>query len=294
MKKKYSIFHIEGGLGKHIMATAVAQCIKNNYPDRELIIIAAYPEIFLNIDFIDKVYRIGNTPYFYQNYIEGKNSLIFRNEPYFTTDYINQTSHLIKSWCNLFQLEYKGESPQLVFNRSQELEAVNFWNRDKPIMVIQTNGGPSTQDNIGSWARDIPPLISNEISQLYSKDYHIIQVTRDNTFTLPGAEVVTNITSSMMFLSLLKFSKKRLLIDSSLQHAAKAFDLKSTVLWIGNSPNTLGYNLHDNIIANLPSNMKLPDSYMDKYHIYGNLHECPIKEEVIFNKEEIISSIENQ
>jgi len=294
MKKKYSIFHIEGGLGKHIMATAVAQCIKNNYPDRELIIVAAYPEIFLNIDFIDKVYRIGNTPYFYQNYIEGKDSLIFRNEPYFTTDYINQTSHLIKSWCNLFQLEYKGETPQLIFNRSQELEALNFWNRDKPIMVIQTNGGPKTQNNTHSWARDIPYLIANEVTQLYNKDYHIIQVTRDNTAILPGVEVVTEVPSSMMFLSLLKFSKKRLLIDSSLQHASKALNLKSTVLWIGNSPDTLGYDLHDNIIANLPSNIKLPDSYMNKYTIHGTLHECPIKEEVIFDKEKIISSIENQ
>ena len=33
MEKKYSIFHLEGGLGKHVAATAVAQCIKNNYPD---------------------------------------------------------------------------------------------------------------------------------------------------------------------------------------------------------------------------------------------------------------------
>ena len=29
--EKYVIFHIEGGLGKHIAATAVAKTIKNNY-----------------------------------------------------------------------------------------------------------------------------------------------------------------------------------------------------------------------------------------------------------------------
>ena len=46
---KFAIFHIEGGLGKHIAATAVAKCIKNNHPDRELIIVCAYPEIFLNL-----------------------------------------------------------------------------------------------------------------------------------------------------------------------------------------------------------------------------------------------------
>jgi len=293
MEKKYSIFHIEGGLGKNIMATAVAQCIKNNYPDRELIVVGSYPEIFLNLKFVDRVYRIGNTPYFYQNYIENTDNLIFRSEPYFTTSYINQTSHLIKSWCDLFQLEYNEETPQLIFNRAQESEAIGMWYRDKPIMVIQTNGGPPSQKVTNAWTRDMPPLIAQEIAQHYSQDYHIIQVTRDNTFTIPGAEVVTNIESSMMFLSLLKFSKKRFLIDSSLQHAAQALNLKSTVLWIGNSPSVLGYDLHDNISPQLPSIM-LPDSYMGKYDIGGRTYECPIQDEKLFNVEEIISSIDNQ
>ncbi len=37
--KKYSIFQINGGLGKHIAATAVGQAIKAAYPDRELIVV---------------------------------------------------------------------------------------------------------------------------------------------------------------------------------------------------------------------------------------------------------------
>jgi len=39
MDRKYAIFHIDGGIGKHIAATAVARCIKNNHPDRELIVV---------------------------------------------------------------------------------------------------------------------------------------------------------------------------------------------------------------------------------------------------------------
>jgi hypothetical protein len=69
MEKKYSIFHIEGGLGKHVLATAVARCIKNNHPERELIVVCAYPEVYLNLDFVGRVYRLGNTPYFYDDYI---------------------------------------------------------------------------------------------------------------------------------------------------------------------------------------------------------------------------------
>ena len=43
---------------------------------------------------------------------------------------------------------------------------------------------------------------------------------------------------------------KRLFIDSSLQHAAAAFNLPSTVLWVGTHPEMFGYKLHNNINCN--------------------------------------------
>jgi len=75
MKSKYSIFHVQGGIGKHIAATAVARAIKNNYPDRKLIIVCVWTDIFINLTFVDRVYPLGGTQYFYQNYIQGKDSL---------------------------------------------------------------------------------------------------------------------------------------------------------------------------------------------------------------------------
>ena len=112
---KFAIFHLEGGLGKHVAATAVAECIKNNYPDRKLLVVCAYPEVFLNLKFIDRVYKIGMTPYFYNDYIDGKDSLIFKHEPYFTTEHIHKTLPLIENWCKLYNLNYNGEMPSLVF-----------------------------------------------------------------------------------------------------------------------------------------------------------------------------------
>jgi hypothetical protein len=56
---KYSIFHLQGGIGKHIAATAVARTIKNNHPDRKLI-----PVIFIKI-----MYRIKTQYYFIMNRI---------------------------------------------------------------------------------------------------------------------------------------------------------------------------------------------------------------------------------
>ena len=105
--EQYALFHLEGGLGKHVAATAVARCIKNNHPDRKLIVVCAYPEVYLNLKFVDRVYRIGNTPYFYDDYIKDKDMLIFKHEPYFTTDHIVKRKPLIPNWCNLYNLEYK-------------------------------------------------------------------------------------------------------------------------------------------------------------------------------------------
>lgn len=140
--EKYSLFHLEGGLGKHIAATAVAKCIKNNYPHRKLIVVCAYPEIYLNLKFIDKVFRLGNTPYFYDDYIKNKDTLIFKHEPYFTTEHIHKQLPLIENWCKLYNLEYSGEMPELLFNMSQRQFGIGKWSRERPIMLIQTNGGP--------------------------------------------------------------------------------------------------------------------------------------------------------
>jgi len=294
MGKKYSIFHLEGGLGKHVLSTAVAKCIKNNHPDRELIIVCAYPEIFLNLDFVDRVYRIGITPYFYDDYIKNKDSLIFKHEPYFTTDHIQKKLPLIMNWCKLFGLEYNNEMPILSFNLRQQQVAFNKWKREKPIMVIQTNGGPLQEQPFPySWTRDIPFDVAQKIVDQFSQYYHIIQICRDQTNVLQNVEAHTEPMSNMELFSLLAYAQKRLLIDSCLQHAAAAMGLTSTVLWIGTSPKVFGYPIHTNVIAELPTTVKLPDSYLFDYNFNGTIHECPLFDTNIFNINEIIETLKN-
>jgi len=290
--EKYSLFHLEGGLGKHIAATAVAKCIKNNYPHRKLIVVCAYPEIYLNLKFRDKVFRLGNTPYFYDDYIKNKDTLIFKHEPYFTTEHIHKQLPLIENWCKLYNLEYSGEMPELLFNMSQRQFGIGKWSRERPIMLIQTNGGPfKDQPYPYSWTRDLPINITQQVINHFKNQYHIIQVTRKKETGFQGVEVVTETMSHMVFLSLLLVAQKRLLIDSCLQHAAYALNLPSTVTWIGTSPTIFGYQMHNNIIANIPEGTKLPESYLFDYNFTGALHECPFINEEIFNADEIINSL---
>jgi len=295
--KKYSIFHIDGGIGKHIAATAVARCIKNNYPDRELIVVCAWPSPFINLDFVDRVYKTGMTPYFYQDYVLGKDSLLFKHEPYFTIDHIQGNLSLAENWAKVYGLEYNEESPELVFNLREKQLAGTLWQSDKPIMVLQSSGGLFEQEGafLYKWTRDMPIGLMNAIVEEFKSYYNIFQVTRPNAPVGNGVIPVDKHYSVMELMTLLLRSEKRVFIDSCMQHGAAALNLPSTVLWIGTNPKVFGYDLHNNIVANQKNNFKLPDSYIFNYNFDGITHECPYKDESeMFDTDEVISSIKRQ
>ena len=297
---KYSIFHVQGGIGKHVAATAVAKVIKNTHPDRKLIVVCAYPDIFINLPYVDRVYQLGNTQYFYQEYIQDKDSLIFHHEPYYTTNHIHKKKRLIDNWCDMYGLTYNGEMPEIKFNKLQYDVSKDYWSRKKPIMIIHTNGGVMSNDaKPYAWTRDMPTNVAQELVDHYKDDYHIYQITKVNSPKLEGVEHVfatqQKSLSLIEFFSLLLHSKKRILIDSSVQHAAAALKLKSTVLWNGTSPKVFGYDLHDNITTEIPYDFKLPGSYLFDFDFNGNEGEYPFAEDVkLFDINKIIESVDKQ
>lgn len=275
-KEKYFVWHIQGGLGKNIAATALVKTLKETYPDRKLILVVSYPEAFLNNPYIDRVYHLGQTPYFYENYIEGKDVIISKHEPYHETSHINKTKHLLENWCNLLGISYQDQQPSIFINYPQQM-VKGLWQRQKPIMVIQTGGGPMQGQKYSySWTRDMPIEIAQVIVNKFKDQYHIIQITRPEGYMLEGVERFDQPISNIELFSLLAVAEKRVLIDSCLQHAAASFGLKSTVLWIGTSPKVFGYKSHTNIIAKLPKRAnQLIGSYTFDYQFENNLHECP-------------------
>jgi hypothetical protein len=294
MERKYSIFHVEGGLGKHVASTAVARCIKNTHPDRDLIVVCAYPELFINLDFVHKVFRIGTTPYFYQDYVLNRDSLLFKHEPYFTTEHIHKRLGLIENWCKLYNLDYNGEEPELVFNFRQRQFGFKKWSRSKPIMVIQSNGGSFSEGKYPySWSRDMPPYIVEGLINHFKNDYHIFHICNEKAFIYEGAEPIKERMLNMELFSILLLSEKRILIDSCLQHASKALGLKSTVLWVGTDPKVFGYEFHNNIKCKDLGDFKLPDSYLFNFSFNGELYECPSIDGDLFDLNEIIQSVYN-
>ena len=292
-KEKYVVWHIEGGLGKNIAATALVSSIKKKYEDRKIIIVASFPEIFLNFPDVERVYMAGNTPYFYQNYIEEKDTIVFRHEGYFQSGHINKTKHIIESWCDLMDLEYTGQTPVLLPNLVQH-KMTSLWLREKPGMVIHPTGGPLNDNRVYSWTRDLPLGIAIEICRYYSKDYHIIQICRNESEVIPGTEPVYQPLSNFELLTVLAASDKRILIDSCLQHAAAAFNLPSTVMWVGTSPTVIGYDLHTNVTAAPPKFApKLINSYLFDYSFDGPAIQCPYDSpDEMFDLAELVKHID--
>jgi hypothetical protein len=218
---------------------------------------------------------LGSTQYFYDDYIKDKDTLIFKHEPYHETQHILKQKHLISNWCNIMGIDYNFQLPTLNFNFVQQRNVLS-WERSKPILVIQTNGGPLQSNQSYSWTRDLPYMLSSQIVEKYKDTHHIIQVCKPNSMKLPNAEIIDYQIQAMDLFGLLIASDKRILIDSCLQHASAALNLPSTVFWIGTSHKNFGYSLHNNIIANQPSDTtKLIDSYLFDYSFDGISHECP-------------------
>lgn len=291
--EKYVVWHIEGGLGKNVAATALISSMKQKYSDRKLVLVVSYPEVFLNHPDIHRVYRIGMTSYFYDDYIKGKDTIVFRQEPYFQSGHIMRQKHLIENWCEILGIEYTKQQPILFPNMIQR-DLQYGWKRDRPVMVLHTNGGPLDQESLYAWTRDMPYSIAQAIADRYSSRYHIIQVGRDERQAVRGAEFINRYMTNHELFALLVASEKRVLIDSSLQHAAAALKLKSTVLWIGTSYANFGYDIHKNLnAAPPPGNVKMVDSYLFDYSFDGIIHECPYNDVTeMFNINDIYNLID--
>jgi hypothetical protein len=233
------------------------------------------------------------TSYFYDDYINGKDTIVFRQEPYFQSGHIMRQKHLIENWCELIGIEYQKQQPVLFPNMIQR-DMQYGWRRDKPVMILHTNGGPMDQESLYAWTRDMPYSIAQSIADRYSNRYHIIQIGRDERQAVRGAEFVNRFMTNHELFALLVASEKRVLIDSSLQHAAAALKLKSAVLWIGTSFTNFGYDFHNNLnAAKPPGNVKRVDSYLFDYSFDGIIHECPYNDvSEMFNINDIFNLID--
>lgn len=282
------ILQINGGLGKSVMGTAVCKSLREQYPDDKIIVITGYPDVFLNNPNVDRCLLHSELKYFYQDYVKDGDFMFYGQEPYLENSYIKKECSLIDTWCNLYQLPIVQQHGEIYLTKRE----IDFYSRkyqfQKPIMILQTSGAAG--DLIYNWTRDIPPMFAQSIVNRYKHEYEILHIKRENQISYDGVfDFTDNIRAVAVMIAL---SHKRILMDSSCQHIAAALHKPSNVLWITTSPEVYGYSMHNNIIANPETKIvSLPNAFLSKYDLIGNVSEFPYNSESdIFNEEKVIHS----
>lgn len=288
--QKTAIFHIEGGVGKNIAATSVIRSYKKQHPNYQIIVTTAWPDVFQNNPIVDRAYLLGNTPYFYDDFIHGKDVEIFAHDPYKTTSHITKKLSLPESWCNMLNVQFDYELPNIIFNyRELEITQKILPQSDKPILIFQPFGGPPNQELPYSWMRDIHPNLAQRIVDHYKEKYTILHICYPHHPQLKDVTRFDQNINKKLLCAMLNYSVKRILIDSSLQHAAAALNLPSTVCWVATQPEVFGYDIHNNIKPSQEFPRGNINSYLYDYNFHGSVNECPyVKPEQIFNIEQII------
>jgi len=288
------IFQIDGGLGKSIMATAMVKVIKKRYKNCKLIVVTAYPDVFLNNPHVDKLYRTDQMNGAYLKYVKDQDCKVFVEDPYRHSDFITEKHHLFRTWCKIFGLNYGGEQPELYLTQPEIDYFTPFYTLDKPILAIQPNGGPAEQGFNYSWTRDIPEPTVLDIINHYKNDYTIVHVKRQDQKVYPDTMQALDGFRSIAIL--LQLSKKRLLMDSFTQHLAAAMNVKSTVCWVTTKPEIFGYKLHDNILANpFTKEPLIQNSVYQPFNLAQDISSIPYNDlREIFDVNKIVESINKQ
>jgi hypothetical protein len=292
----YLILSVNGGIGKCIISTALIEAFAEQRPDKKLIVVSGYPDVYINNPHVFRSFGFGNIQYFYETYIKDHDSEIFVHNPYDTTEHTYKSSHIIEIWCKLCGLTYdKKYLPKIYLTqRETDFFSKNYANSDKPLFALQTNGGADNQNLKYSWMRDIPMVVAEKVVSHFKDKYNIIHLRRQDQLALNNTiPLTTSIRDLVVFMSM---TSKRLFMDSFAQHLASSMDLKSSVLWIGNSPKVFGYDFNDNIVRNeFTKQPEMRNSFLQEFNIGGEPIEFPYNsEDEIFNIDEVIASLEKE
>lgn len=276
------------------MGTAMVKVIRKRYKNAHIVVVTAYPDVFLNNPHINECFKVEQMGGAYLKYIKDKDCKLFLEDPYRNHSFLTEKEHLFKTWCKIYNLHYNNEQPELYLTQPEIDYFKPFYNVEKPIFVIQPNGGPQGQGFNYSWTRDIPVPIVNDIIQHYKEEYTIVHIKRQDQYQY--ADTLNALDGFRSIAILLQLSKKRLLIDSFTQHLAAAMDVKSTVCWVTTKPKIFGYKIHDNVIAEpFTKEPQIQNSVYQPFNLAQDISSIPYNDlKEVFNINKIVESINKQ
>jgi len=291
MSDEYIVFHINGSPDKDLVGTSVINSLKEANPSKKIVVVTHSPEVWIHNPDVYRVYKHGATPYFYKDFIEDKKTRVLALDPYLTSDYIYKKKHLAEIWCDLIETKYNNSLPKIYLTQREEEVAWHLSKTDEKLAIIQpfeTYGYPNL---VTTWTKDLPfDVVQKVVNAMRSAGYLIIQIKNENQPTFVGAQpIALNLRLTM---ATIKYTEKRLFVDSFAMQTATAFRLPSVVTWTTSLPKLKGYKMHENIFAKIDTKMKEKmDEYSPVFDVTGQLAAQNIDMSNAFSSDEIIKKL---
>jgi ADP-heptose:LPS heptosyltransferase len=280
-----------GGLGLQILATGVLKALREQKPSAVIHAMTSYPEAFVNLPFIDRVYPLSIIPHFYDDHQEY--SVIDVN-PYTDLDYRMGTSTLLISWCKMIGIKNNSITTCFIELTYEEKitarQTIMHLKIDRPLVAFQPFGGtsyyhPNHANDMTRprQHRELKVETAQEIvNHLVGLGFAVIHIglTNEpflkNCIRLPENRVV----NPRELFGILDCCKHGIFVDSFAQHAWAALGKKdAVVLWGATNPETLGYKTNKNLSMNdscpkIPCNR--PNTFMFDFGGNGQPWRCVV------------------
>ena len=294
---------VSGGIGRNIMATAVVRNLKKAYPDKDIIVVAGCPDIFIKNPNIKRVIDIGRAMYFYEDYIIDKRTAVLNFEPYQDFDYLQRKKHFVECWCNQIGIKCDSVYPEMYFSEAEDKMAkiyVSGFNRK--MILFQHSGGKipenksekaQIQSRAGMYKRDIPKDVTEKIVEdLVKRGYMVGSVQHENQYLPPRAEKINFPIRAII--ALVPHVEGIIGIDSFLMHGSACFKRKIVGVWGGTNPKVLGYPDNINLTREVCPNPMChrPNSYLFDIEPTGYLWDCLYNDKCMeYSPEDIIKPL---
>jgi hypothetical protein len=236
------LLHINGGLGKVIMATAVIRSYKKANPNSKIIVVSGYPEVFVNNPDVYKNFPY-QTPYLWQDYYGNPDWKVSAHDPYMEDSWIkNERKHLISTWCDLLGVPCLQHSPLLFFSAPEVDELQAMIKVDKPLLVVQSTGGAHPASR--SWTRNPPMSEFDDYLGTFMETHFILHLCLSETPVLRNCHQRVDNLNRRQAMALVHYSMEFIGIDSYGMHARMANPMAgpTTIFFpLAESVDRLGY-----------------------------------------------------
>ena len=270
------LLHINGGLGKCIMATAVIRSYKAANPDSKIVVVSGYPEVFLHNPDVYKNFPFA-TPYLWQDYYGKPGWRVEAQEPYLTEPWIkNHKQHLIDIWCGMLRVPNVQKTPLLYFSGPETDELISQIRVEKPLLVVQSTGGSNAASR--SWTRNPPQQELEEWLEKRLDSNYILHLALPDTPQLKNVHQRVDNFDRRKAMCLCFYSQELVGIDSYSLHARAAnslagtshffFPLAETIERLGYSSENMNY---------LVPRMEIQEKLKDHQDYYATVFKMAIE-----------------